>query len=361
MNALSRGDLWQRLRDAAMVDGDVPAAGESPSPWYVRTMLGAAGWLGALFLFGFVAAAFEFVIKSAVASLALGAICCVGAYAVFRALRNNVFATQFGLAASLAGQVLIIIGLNKLLPRNEAAGYTAIFALEAVLAGVVPNFIHCVMTTWGAMFALSLALARFGAGPLLPAVSAAALVLVWLDELRWARQASLWQPVGYGLALGLVQLDANLLWGHAGWFFVGPSGDPGWLYVHAPWIGRMIVAAMLLGAVAWLMKREGGAMGSRSGIAALGAAVLVAAASWLAPGVSTALLIVLLGFAAGNRVLLGLGLFALAGFLFHYYYRLDTTLLAKSMVLAGIGTTLLLARMAVARWLAPDAEEPSHA
>ena len=360
MNAPDRADLWRRLSDVGLVEGELPAS-DVFTPWYVRTMLGAAGWIGALFLFGFIGIAFKFVIDSTTALLSVGALCCVGAYVLFRIARENVFATQFGLAASLAGQVLFIFGLTKMLNHDSLTTYTMIFVFEALLAALVPNFIHRVMTTWAAMFALSILLTRMGAGPLASALPAAGLAFIWLNELRWAGQAALWQPLGYGLALGQVQMDASLLWRYGDLWLTRRSTDANWLYLHAPWIGRLVVAAILIGAVAWLMKREGVAVTSRLSITLLAVMLLVAALSLLAPGLPTALLIVLLGFAAGNRVLLGLGYVAFAGFLVYYYYQLEMTLLVKSIILLGTGTLLLLARMALGRWFTPLAGERPHA
>ena len=56
--------LWSDLRQAGLVSGGAPPTDEDETPWYVRTMLGVAGWIAALFLLGFVGAGFAFVIKS---------------------------------------------------------------------------------------------------------------------------------------------------------------------------------------------------------------------------------------------------------------------------------------------------------
>ena len=74
------------------------------------------------------------------------------------------------------------------------------------------------------------------------------------------------------------------------------------------------------------------------------------AISCVAPGIAAALLVLLVGFSRGNRILVGIGLLALGGFLSHYYYQLQTTLLNKSMVLAASGFTLLVARAAMQKW-----------
>ncbi len=39
--------VWGQLRDAGLVTGECPPRTESPSPWYVRVMLGFSGWIAA--------------------------------------------------------------------------------------------------------------------------------------------------------------------------------------------------------------------------------------------------------------------------------------------------------------------------
>lgn len=90
---------------------------------------------------------------------------------------------------------------------------------------------------------------------------------------------------------------------------------------------------------------------SRSAVSALGGATLIMAASFTAPGMIQALLLLLVGYAVCNRVLIGLGLFASGAFLSSYYYMMQTTLLEKSMLLIGLGVVLLLGRLGIRKWL----------
>src|SRR5205809_2120555 len=80
------------------------------------------------------------------------------------------------------------------------------------------------------------------------------------------------------------------------------------------------------------------------------------AASFKAPGVAGGLMIVLVGFANGNRLLAGLGIAALLYYVSSYYYLLDATLLAKAGVLAASGVVLL-----GARWLLLNVVMPERA
>ena len=118
---------------------------------------------------------------------------------------------------------------------------------------------------------------------------------------------------------------------------------------------------MLLFAVVLLLRRERVALDSRSGRAALIGAALLGIASFKAPGIGPAATILVVGYANGNRVLAGLGVLAMLGYLSHYYYSLDATLLEKSIILACTGLALLVARLALHRWWPLQVKDVSHA
>ncbi|HEX7955166.1 MAG TPA: DUF4401 domain-containing protein, partial [Burkholderiales bacterium] len=95
MTGADAGALWARLRQAGLVEGDVPVVQAQITPWYIRAMLGIAGWIGAMFLLGFVGAAFAVVMKSAASSLIVGALLCAAATVMFRARPDGDFFGQF--------------------------------------------------------------------------------------------------------------------------------------------------------------------------------------------------------------------------------------------------------------------------
>jgi hypothetical protein len=116
---MTAGELWDRLTAQGHVEGEMPAPDRPAAPWYVRAMLGIAGWIGALFLIAFVGAAYTFVMSSGGAAAVIGLICCAGAFALFRAFDGNALAEQFGLAVSLAGQVMLIVAISQYLQPDD--------------------------------------------------------------------------------------------------------------------------------------------------------------------------------------------------------------------------------------------------
>ena len=353
MSAMKRDALWARLREGGLVEGALPEAGDARAPWFVRVMLGIAGWIGALFLLGFVGAAFAFVMRSSGAMFVVGAGACAAAVAIFRAAPKSDFVAQFGLAVSLAGQALMVFGVAQWFERGTTGIALYVMLQQALLLVLVPNFVHRLWTAWSCALAATYVLVDAGLFALTPAAITAAFLWVALAEFRLARHGSLVRPALYGLALaavGTAVLHGNLLSLILAHGRHGLSlGEPG------AWFGRLASLAVLVWAVVTLLQREGLSLSSGQGRVGLVGALILGLASIKAPGVGPAAAILIVGYANADRVLAGLGVFALLGYLSHYYYSLQATLLEKSALLAAAGIALLAARLAIRHWWPDDA------
>lgn len=355
MNGGMAENLWTRLGEAGLVQGEAPQDAVPGSPWYVRLMLGFAGWIGAFFLFGFVALGFAFVIESGIASFTTGVMLCAAAAVVFR-IRVGDFAKQFVFAVSIAGQALLAFGLFDLTNgMSEHYRAVALFmaGAESVLFLAAPNFVHRVWTAVAALLALAMALDRMMTLAYLPALYAAAFALVTLNEFRFPRRNALLRPLAYALAacttLMMFSGTLSFVFDHRASLFLAGG------------YGAMLIGIVLVGTVFALLRREGVAPSAVTGSAALAGAVFLALASYRMPGIGLGGLILLVGFAQGNRPLLGLGVIALLSYLSYYYYVLDVTLLEKSLILGGAGIALLAARLLMLRLLPAPKEDRPHA
>lgn len=318
--------LWTQLKQAGFVEGELPIESDVTTPWYVRTMLGFAGWIGAVFLLGFVGVGFAFVVKSVIAALIVGALLCGAAVFIFRINPNSDFASQFAFAMSLAGQVLILVGLFRGFPSQINTITLLMVFVQAILFFLLPSFLHRVWAATTGIVAAVMLLNSFGLYAYTQGLLIAAFSWVWLNEFNFAQRGSLIRALGYGCALASI-LSSQLNF----------------------WIGAALIGVTLIFVVVKLLAREGVAATSRPGGAALAAATLIALLSFKAPGIGLTLIILLVGYAHGNRVLAGLGIFSMLAYLSHYYYILDISLLQKSMLLMGSGIILLAARVALKR------------
>jgi len=352
MNPSSVKELWSKLVSAGLTVGDMPATDEAHTPWYVRVMLGIAGVIAAGFLLGFVGMAFAFVIQSKLASFTVGLMIIAGAYAMFRLAPRNDFTSMFALAISFAGQALVIVGVFGFFERSMTTSsmpWATIAAIEALLAVVMPNFIHRAASAYAAGSAFAYACGMSGAQFIAAGIAAAAVASIWLNEARLGKLHAVVSPIGYGLTLCFIQIEGAALLGHSMAALLRTGARPG----GPPWIGEALVVTALIVSVWTLLGRAGWVPRERRMILALIAAAAIGAASFKAPGIAGGLMIALLGFANGNRVLLGLGIAALLAYVSGYYYLLDATLLVKSGVLAATGIVLIFTRWLVLNLVMP--------
>ena len=113
-----------------------------------------------------------------------------------------------------------------------------------------------------------------------------------------------------------------------------------------PWISTVLFGAILLYLAAKIAAILTASM-SRASLQATGLLlVIVIGASWFAPGLVLALIIVMLGAASGHKSFIAAGIAFFAVFLATYFYGIEVTLRTKSMTLVATGIAIL-----VARWL----------
>ena len=350
-----RTALWARLARSNLVQGEMPIRESLATPWYVRTMLGVAGWTGALFLSGFLVTGLDLFRAGPGASLLAGAIACVAAMAMFRAQPKNDFVVQFAFAVSLAGQALILLGIAMPIHSDMALAALVTAAVQTALFFLISNFMHRVWCAWAASLAVAFAFASWHIPFYAPALFTALLAWIWLSDgpIRVTVGAQ-WRAGGYGIALGLVQTLLFMDSGAMRWF-LSSAPDRHW---HM-WVGAALTSIVWLGVVAALLRREAAVAGRYNRRLALVGGLIVALATLKAPGLAPLVAVLLLGFANGTRTLVGLGALALLGYGIHYYYALEVSLLEKSMLLAATGIALLLARLAMNRHR--PAEVNSHA
>jgi len=352
MSAAQRQAAWARLTAAGLVEGDEPAAQVPGPPWFVRVMLGFAGWIGALFLLAFGGVLFSSLFDKTLLALLIGSILCGAAILLFRLRGDNDFVAQFGFALSLAGQALLVVGLGNLFDTWTSAIALAAAVVEAALFFLAPSFLHRVWTAGAAAAAVVFALASWHVSFLAPGLLTAAFAWVWLRELEDPRHGELWRAGGYGLTLAAVG-TVFLLDFVVDMAFLHPARDGGTgvaLAILRDYAGAAVSGVALIYVVVRLLGREGVPLASGAGRAALAGAAVLALASLAAPGLAPAVAILVLGYANGNRVLTGLGVLVLLGYLSYYYYSLETTLLLKSALLVAVGSALLGVRLALHRW-----------
>ena len=346
-SAPSQDTAWKALHEAGLVGGERPTT-ETDMPWYVRVMLGIAGWFAAFFLLGFIAVALSWVVENEAASVVVGLLLVAVSGWGMRRLGEHDFFEQAALAFSFTGQALFAFGLFELFEFEieEVAVWLVLALFQAALAWLMPSSIHRAWSAFAAAWALAIALFNASLAILAAPLLLLGTAVLWLNSWRFPERLRATRACGYGLALALATTAHQALGGPSG---LGLHGS-GALDSDLPaWLGSVLTGAVLLWLVHELCRRvQPGLDTSLRVLALLGAAgiaLLSAAVGGLAAGVS----LLLLGFHAGNRLLTGLGVLALLVFLSHYYYTMDTTLLVKSAWLGLSGIVLLAIRWLLLR------------
>ena len=349
MNSSSSVDLWNQLLKAKITSGEMPELQEMESPWYVRTMLGIAGWIAALFLLLFLATGLEIVLENEIAGLIVSLFMMGGAFAILRFVENNDFAAQFALAFSFAAQVLFVVSIAEILDPYDGVVFFAVSFMEIFLAAVIMNSIHRIWSSFAATLAFSMGLAYYSIHFVQIALLLLAVASIWLNEFRHAKYYRMLSSAGYGFTLSLIyQQSSKYFYSYIMHEFMSSEKQK---MLFAPWMGEVLSGLVFLGVVYVLLKRENIKPRDPIFIVVMVSVFLLSLASLKASGIACGIVIILLGFSGGNRILIGLGISSLIFYLSTYYYMLNTTLLVKSGVL-GISGIILISAMFAIRYFA---------
>jgi hypothetical protein len=102
--------FWEKLQQVNLVQGKNPTHDTVHSPWFIKLLLAISGWLGAIFLLGFILLAVHSLLEEPITAFMLSIPLFISAYLILRA-PNNEFYEHLALALSLAGQGLFVLSI----------------------------------------------------------------------------------------------------------------------------------------------------------------------------------------------------------------------------------------------------------
>jgi len=325
-------------------------AGDPSSPWFVRVLVGFGAWVAGLMIAGGLTV-FLSLQRGGNPLAVTGLLLCAGACALRWASRGD-FPVQLALAGSVAGQVMVAVGIMDYRGmEGDRAFLWGMLVLEALLVVLFRDARHRFLSTGAAGVLFCFLLESLGLGwaaaPLL-----GAFLLGW-----WAIPPTVWKagtvpfrrPVLYGLAAAFCWTFLRL----ATRDLFEPSYAHQLMAVQLWPMGRILqcmAPGLLLGivmlAIARRLKVD---IASGAGLGLLLAWAGLTAAGFQAPGVPAMLFVLVLAMEAREPVLVALAGIAGGMFLSHFYYDLHTTLLAKSGILVASGALLLALRFWMGR------------
>lgn len=310
-------------------------------PWWLMLLQTLAAWVASVLILSSFLLPLSLVGDRGLARALAGVSLCAVAVALFR--RERLFTGQMALAFSLAGQALVVSAMG--------AGWGAFFdggrlwaaiglAVAAVMMWPRSTSLHrslCVLLMAfhaGALIGEGTGLAVYGAG------LAAGVAALWLSRPQWAgtRNGGQLAALARGGAVAALVLPG----------VVGVAGDDVWRLVlaggspFAPQADALSIGAgLVFVAVVGRLTRT---VDGRTRSAALAAALVLAIVSQPAPGLLVAGSLALACFHGGHRGFAALPLAAAVAYVGEYYWRLDTSLLVKSALMAISGGVLLALR-----------------
>jgi uncharacterized membrane protein len=336
LEGLRPGDSKLLEASAEVLGSHARGEGEQHVPWFVRALTAVSAWIAATLLLTFI-----FGIKlvsSAGGSIALGIVIIAGAALVQRFQGKRLFLEQLAFALSLAGQVLFISGIGR--ETSDEGGALATIFVSIVLIFLYPDrnhrFLSTLIAVAGAVYFVYEVRISYGL-QVLAACLAAGGAHLWFQESTFLSgdTEEVMRPVAYGLVAAFL-------------FLLIPSimppefNQPG---IARNWVPTTIAATAVLLLLEYrLLSFHNNQGGRKLTFLMFGGTLALAAASLNAPGILSALLVLVTGFHRGNRILTGLAVVFLAVFVSAYYYNMDMTLLTKSWALLATGAILLLLR-----------------
>lgn len=322
--------------DEAAASAALSARRPDDTPWYMQVVLGIGAWVTAIATLFFVGLLMQEILQidepdTIIAGI--GVVLFVGSLWLLRRWADGPFTSHMAVAFAMAGMIMAVAGIGVPAESFWVAALAALpFAaaniwqqrsnlLQFLLVSV--TLILWIVASWDHWDHLVADLSA-----LTMPIGVALLLYPPRHDLRPTAFALLVVPLGFELAAGEFE-PASVLW--HGWpakgIFLILFGTLLALHQH-----RLTSARTRLSAVA-------------------GAAGAVAAALLLPTGASAALVLLMLAYCLGSRMLAILGTLAEVYFIWVFYADLQSTLLTKSIILMSVGAALLLCYglLAVAR------------
>lgn len=350
----------QGLIDAQNVNHELlsSAQSEARSPWFISLFFGMSGILASLFFIGFLTLLLDNtgLLDSTLAVFIIGGILSViGGFLFYNArIRHSPFWNSLAFAITLAGQGYIAYALLAS-EIAEPLNIMLLLLVQLLMTVAIPNFIYRLLSATLALSCLFYLLnyyhlSEISLGLLALITSVTHLqryTLAAFIPTKWRMNAlEIMSAMGYASAYVLLSVSVYFIAAEYGNSFANFNSldSYGEAFSYNYYLAQGLLTLASLYAAYLILKRYQVKLRSTAGLLISAAIVLLGIMSIYVSGLLATSLIIIIATANSQRVLLGLGVIASVGYIFWYYYQLDTSLLVKSVSLFVIGIALLLLR-----------------
>lgn len=328
------------------------AASEAPSPWFISLLFGMSGILASLFFIGFLTLLLDNtgLLDSTLAVFIIGGILSViGGFLFYNArIRHSPFWNSLAFAITLAGQGYIAYALLAS-EITEPLNIGLLLLVQLLMTVAIPNFIYRLLSATLALSCLFYLLNYYHLSEISLGLLALITSVTHLQRYRlaafiptkWRMNAlEITNAIGYASAYVLLSVSVYFIAAEYG----NSLDSYGEAFSYNYYLAQGLLTLASLYAAYLILKRYHIKLLSAAGLLISAAIVLLGIMSIYVSGLLATSLIIIIATANSQRVLLGLGIIALVGYIFWYYYQLDTSLLVKSASMLVIGIALLLLR-----------------
>ena len=350
----------QGLIDAQNVNHELlsSAQSEARSPWFISLFFGMSGILASLFFIGFLTLLLDNtgLLDSTLAVFIIGGILSViGGFLFYNArIRHSPFWNSLAFAITLAGQGYIAYALLAS-EITEPLNIMLLLLVQLLMTVAIPNFVYRLLSATLALSCLFYLLnyyhlSEISLGLLALITSVTHLqryTLAAFIPTKWRMNAlEIMSAIGYASAYVLLSVSVYFIAAEYGNSFANFNSldSYGEAFSYNYYLAQGLLTLASLYAAYLILKRYQVKLRSTAGLLISAAIVLLGIMSIYVSGLLATSLIIIIATANSQRVLLGLGVIASVGYIFWYYYQLDTSLLVKSVSLFVIGIALLLLR-----------------
>lgn len=339
----SLDNVMQHLRAKALLgDGELAAVMQFAEarqhsedlPIYLHLLAGVGAFLAAIFFIGFLLAAGIVQIESETTLIAWGLVFMGGGFALYRlgqaddgSLAHS-FILQTSFCAMAVGKTAFVAGCA--IAADSRWGVT--IAALLITLFTYPLY-RLVLDRFLSSFAVFMSLfvnILIEESYLLFNVAFLTQAAVMFLLLTYGRVTRAWEPLAYALVMSICVMTGFV----ASESMIGYQAEMG-----APMLVQATLTGVLIASILWAAGQWSAIRREPVLVAILGALLLSLLST---PGVFLGMILLILGYARHDNILLSLGGIFVPVFLTLYYYNLELNLAMKSAVLAGSGALLLL-------------------
>lgn len=345
-----------------------PTASKTPSssqntPWYLQLFLILSGLLAGGLISGFIVLLLNVALKDDIIKLTVGLLLLFVSFVLSRQelfirrdlntpSKQQAFSDSLAFALSLSGQAFLAVFLFEIID-DIALSIAAFMLMQALLLTLFTDVLSRFFSSVMGLLALVWLLAYVQLPEASPAILALLAVLfgVHLQSVkqplkgRKTLSPSLLNAMAYATSFVLLLISVVFIAAEYQDGLIGIGSDFQYRYALAQ---LLLTLSSLYAAYIILQRYQLKSISKTGGLIAL-AIGLLAVVSVYVSGVLASSLVIIIAMANQNRTLRGLGISALVGYIFWYYYQLDSSLLLKAGSMLAVAAALFMIRWAMRR------------